>query len=195
MSVVRPSRYISAVVEVDCKGWQILLAGPMRAGKSTLARGVAAQLDAGMASFGDAVRERTRQLGLPESRETLQSIGERWIDEDKDGLCVQVLRPVIDRPRVIVDGVRHASVANTLARLMCGCTTVLAYVRVDAAVRRSRFHAGGLDDALIESLSAHSTEADLGSLRELADIILDGSDLVDTNVRRLRVLVEERTGS
>ena len=100
----------------------ILVAGPMRSGKSTLARRIVERFSGVRVSFGDAVRRRVKALGLPDERSLLQQVGEEWVAHDPGGLCDAVLMPSAGELLVVVDGVRHQRVHGLLRTAVTGPT-------------------------------------------------------------------------
>lgn len=167
----------------------VLVAGPVRAGKSTLARDIAERLGGMLVGFGDAVRQRTLALGLPAERASWQEVGERWVDEDSEGLCDTVLAPIAGQALVVVDGVRHRHVYDLLRARAAGRRVVLVYVDADAGTRRKRLARDGIGAAATERVLAHSTETELPWLRSAADIVADGTSSAEQVLAALRALI------
>ena len=71
--------------------WVSLIAGLVRSGKSTLASQIVGQFGAVRVGIGDAVRQRTLSLGLPDERSCWQQVEAEWVAEDPGGLCDAVL--------------------------------------------------------------------------------------------------------
>src|SRR6266851_9025562 len=94
--------------------WMILIAGPVRSGKSTLAKRIAEQFGGMRVGFGDTIRRRAQALGLPDERTFLQQVGQEWVNKDPGGLCDTVLAPSTGEALVVVDGVRHRQVHSLL---------------------------------------------------------------------------------
>lgn len=154
--------------------WMILIAGPVRSGKSTLGRRIAERFDGRLVGFGDAVRQRTRTMELPEERGSWQQVGEDWVARDPEGLCDSVLAPTAGEALVVVDGVRHRSIYCRL-RVRAAGGLVLVFVDADESVRRYRLALDGIGDEAIGQVLSHSTEAELPWLRDKADIVADGT--------------------
>ncbi|SRR6266496_1222905 len=155
--------------------WMILIAGPTRSGKSTLAKSIAERFGGVRVGFGDAVRRRVQALGLPIERRFLQQVGEDWVARDPGGLCDAVLTPSAGEAVVVVDGVRHRSVHGLLRARAQGRRAVLVFVDADVLVRRARLALDGINDEAIDEVLNHSTEKELPLLREAADIVVDGT--------------------
>lgn len=171
---------------VGCNIWVVLVSGPIRSGKSTVAVALADALDARRVGFGDAVRERVRQLHLPDKRRSWQQIGEQWVEADPVGLCDVVLASVLSSPRLVVDGVRHQSVLSILRARFSDRRLVLAYVHAGENTIRHRLAADGLNSASVDDVLYHSTEHSLTEMKASADIMVDGERSVDVAVRRLK---------
>ena len=155
--------------------WMILVAGPMRSGKSTLARDIVERFGGVRVGFGDAVRRRIKTHGLPDERMVLQQVGEEWVARDPGGLCDAVLAPSAGEAVVVVDGVRHQHVHGLLKARAQGRRVVLVFVDADVRLRRGRLALDGISDEAIERALNHSTERDLPLLRKAADIVVDGT--------------------
>ena len=155
--------------------WMILIAGPMRSGKSTLARRIVERFGGVRLGFGDAVRRRVQALGLPVERSFLQKVGEEWVARDPGALCDAVLTPSAGEAVVVVDGVRHQHVHGLLRARAQGRRVVLVFVDADVRVRRDRLALDGINVEAIDGVLNHSTEKELPWLREAADMVVDGT--------------------
>lgn len=155
--------------------WMILVAGPMRSGKSTLSRRIVERFGGERLGFGDAVRRRAQALGLPDERSSLQQVGEEWVARDPEGLCDAVLAPSAGEALVVVDGVRHQHVHGLLRARAQRRRVVLVFVDAEVSVRRDRLALDGISEQAIDRALSHSTEKELPLLREAADIVVDGT--------------------
>jgi dephospho-CoA kinase len=155
--------------------WMILVAGPIRSGKSTLAGHIVGRFGGVRVSFGDAVRRRVKALGLPDERRLLQQVGEEWVAHDPEGLCDAVLMPSAGEVMVVVDGVRHQHVQDLLRAQSQGRRVIMVFVHVNIHVRRDRLIMDGISDEIIDRVLSHSTEKELPLLREAAEIVVDGT--------------------
>lgn len=171
---------------VYISNWVVLVSGPIRSGKSTVAVAIADAFDAQRVGFGDAVRERVRKQHLPDRRHNWQQVGEQWVEADPVGLCDVVLGPVLSSARLVVDGVRHETVLSILRARFSRRRLLLAYVHAGEETLRHRLAADGLDSAAVDDVLYHSTEQDLPGMREAADIVVDGEQSVDVALRRLK---------
>jgi len=153
--------------------------GPTASGKSSLSKAIAATLGWRRISFGDYVRNVALGLGQPLTREVLQSIGASLIDTGSHEFCVNILEWSgwkAGNP-LIVDGIRHRTVANELLILVKPTPFALVYVGIDDATRSARLVTRGeTDDRSLQLIDADSTEIEVASYLSMrADIIVDGS--------------------
>lgn len=155
--------------------WMVLIAGPVRSGKSTLARCIAERFDGICVGFGDAVRRRTLALGLAANRSAWQQVGEEWAAGDPGGLCDAVLAAAAGSARVVVDGVRHRHIRDLLLARAGDRPAVLVYVHADMHVRRARLGRDGMSGTAMDRVLSHSTEKELPWLRDAADVVADGT--------------------
>ncbi len=169
--------------------WMILIAGPVRSGKSTLARRIAERFSGTRVGFGDAVRQRTQTLGLPDERSSWQQVGEEWVARDPEGLCDAVLAPTAGQSLVVVDGVRHRSVHDLLRARAEGRRVVLVFVDAQVSVRRDRLASDGISDEAMGLVLSHSTETELPWLRDRADIVADGTGDAELVLGALEALI------
>ena len=169
------------------KGTAVALAGRIGSGKTSVAIALAHRLGWPYVGFGDYVRSEAVRQGLdPESREVLQRLGQDLLRQDLDGFCRAVLAQSDRAPRqgLIVDGVRHIAVLDTLRRLLAPIPVRLIYLavsndvrqlRLDAAGRCAGCDAAGAEDHPSEMLAALSLPA-------TADAVLDGNRDLDAVV-------------
>jgi cytidylate kinase len=132
--------------------WMILIAGPVRSGKSTLAKRVADRFGGIRVSFGEAVRQRTQITGLPDERSFWQQVGEEWVARDPQGLCDAVLGPAAGNALVVVDGVRHRKVHDLLQANAQRRQVVMVFVDADVSVRHDRLASDGLNDEAVSQV-------------------------------------------
>jgi cytidylate kinase len=169
--------------------WMILIAGPVRSGKSTLARRIADRFGGIHVSFGEAVRQRTQVMGLPDQRGFWQRVGEEWVAKDPQGLCDVVLGSTAGNALVVVDGVRHRRVHDLLQANAESRRVVMVFVGADLSVRHDRLASDGLSDEAISRVLSHSTEAELSWLRGRADIVADGTGDASEVLGALEILI------
>jgi cytidylate kinase len=183
-----------ALITMPTGQWMILIAGPVRSGKSTLAKRLARHFGGMRVGFGDVVRQRTLALGLPGERRFWQQVGEELVARDPDGLVDAVLAPTAGAALVVVDGVRHRRVYDLLRAPADGRRVVSVFVDADVSVRRDRLASDGIDREAIGRVLSHSTEAELPWLRESADIVTYGTSDAGQVIVALSSLIPEDGG-
>jgi cytidylate kinase len=165
----------------------IAISGRLRAGKTTLAHGLAEALGCPQASFGDYVRAKAREQGLADDRATLQDLGERLIaEEGRPAFCEHTLGLVgagRDTVPLVVEGVRHADALSTLRELFAPVRVVLVHIETAEQVRRARMQEEVDGEAQLAAVEDHSTEQDSKVLLPgAADVVVSG--LAGTEVAR-----------
>jgi hypothetical protein len=95
----------------------LCFSGQIGSGKSSVSAAVAKALGWRRTGFGDYLRSEISLLGgNPDSREALQDLGQKRVDEDPKSFCRDVLTAGGFKPgdNFIVDGVRHVSIFDIL---------------------------------------------------------------------------------
>lgn len=159
-------------------GAVIALAGKIGSGKTSIAVALAHKLDCPRVGFGDYVRSEATKRGLnPGSRQVLQELGESLLRQDLDGFCEAVLSQADRAPDggLIVDGVRHVTVLDTLHRLLSPSPVRLIYLAATDEARQLRLAAAGRwEQDVMAKAEGHSTEADLKTaLPGRSDAVID----------------------
>lgn len=152
----------------------IALSGMMAAGKST----VCDQLRSGhgftVLAFGDVVRAEADRRGVDRSdRAVLQSLGQALFHELGSNGLVDRLLADIDED-VVVDGVRHLAVLERLRERLP--TLVYAFLAADQSELDRRWQLRGDSVARIQ-VATHQVEAELGELRDHADVVFNTGSL------------------
>jgi AAA domain len=169
--------------------------GRIGSGKTSITQVLSLALGWSRAGFGDYLRERiAREGGDPRSRQVLQDLGQRLVDADPDGFCLEVLKSANFQPGgdLLLDGIRHVDVKNRITRLVAPSRTILIHLPLDDAELLKRIESrleGSLDHA---RAAKHRVESELASsLPEIADRVFDASPPVNTLAGNLlSVLVE-----
>jgi len=178
-------------MDVRLKPAVICLSSRMGAGKSTLANSLAGALGWAHTSFGDYVREIARQRGSDQSREALQQIGEELISTNVQSFSQAVISQLDWRNGCVIDGIRHRQVFQAIENIVNPLPTFLVFVDIDESVRRKRLHERGMTDDQIDAADRHSTEAQVrGTLKQHADIVLDGSRDIPDLVIAVRTFIQ-----
>ena len=165
-------------------------AGKIGSGKSTLSAEVAKALGWHRASFGDYLRNFAKSQGFDESREVLQELGASLVAKGTDEFCKAVLTHFqwnAGEP-LVVDGIRHAEVVESLRRVVAPLELRLVFLEVNDNKRLERLRR--IDQNMAQHMDlveSHSTEEQVKEgLAELADLHLSGdrpvSELVSTVV-------------
>jgi hypothetical protein len=127
------------------------------------------------ASFGDFVRSQTPDLsrGPTLTRTELQDLGQQLVTKDPVAFCRSVLlsggfEP--DRP-LVLDGLRHLALLPVLSSIIAGPLKII-YVEAAHDLRISRWE-DKITEAALLSVDSHAVEADLGGIREIADLVVN----------------------
>lgn len=93
---------------------------------------------------------------------------------------------------LIVDGVRHLEVVQTLRRLVAPCVITLIYINLDKEDHTIRLKSKGITgSAEIQAIEKHSTEVQVARLLSSADLVLDGDKPVDELVNEIVAWIEQ----
>ena len=168
--------------------------GRIASGKSAISAALAADIGCRRVSFGDYVRKVAAERGLAPTREALQSLGEELEAADVNRFC----RAVVDWAEwrlgssLVVDGIRHVQVLESLRSLVKPTPLILVFVEAGDSRRTSRLaERGEGEDARLGLVESHSTERDvLEGLPQLADIRLSADDSTGSAVATLRAELE-----
>ena len=166
----------------------IAIAGRMGSGKTTLSKDLANALECVRASFGDYVRGAVRERGLPPSRDNLQVVGTELLIGDPVGFCSSVLSSCGWQPGMdlVIDGLRHLITIPIVRRLIEPAGMKIVYISVPEQVRLERLKARGEGDACnIARIESHSSEQDLQSVAQIADLAVRGDRPRDANVSEI----------
>jgi len=155
----------------------ILLSGPISAGKTTLATGLADRYGAHVVKTGQLVRERFPRLR--ETRGSLQRAGEeldvetqhKWVAQD----VVRIVSSLDEDAVVAVDAVRTAG-QITAFREAFGARVVHIYLTAPLEVLGKRYKARGgplREFADYSRARRDRTERDVGTLADIADILVN----------------------
>lgn len=162
--------------------------GAIGSGKSTISLELAALLKYKYASFGNYVRNYANQMGYNEpTREQLQAFGEMLVTARKEEFCLSVLEDAkwSKGEGLIVDGIRHLSILNTLENICFPQKLFLIYVTIDKSIRTIRLIQRGRDKEALLS-DHHSTELQVHELlKTKANLIIDGGNSIIENINQI----------
>lgn len=166
-------------------GLVIAFSGRMRSGKTSLSCELSRRLSWPRVAFGEYVRKEIKRAGgNPDCRQLLQDYGQRRVENDLEGFCRSVLAQAElgNSTNLIVDGIRHTKVLETIRRLCVPMRTILVYVDCSDKTRYLRTNDLATSEDTFIQQDQHSVEDETGNtLRNLADKIVDGeSDTADT---------------
>jgi dephospho-CoA kinase len=157
----------------------LTFSGPIASGKSALSIKLAQTFHWSRISFGDYVRSVADARKTPKTREVLQAIGTELVTSDLEGFCNAVLKQVNwqhGQP-LIIDGIRHINVLETLQKLVAPMKLYLIFITIDEVVQANRLVERELNELLaLQALELDATEQQVGTyLRDIADFVVDGS--------------------
>ncbi len=160
----------------------VCFSGKIGSGKSSVVKALAERIRWKHAGFGDYLRAEIKKCGGdPTSRETQQGMGQRMVVEDPEGFCAAVLSYGDFRrgDNLLVDGVRHVEIFETLRKITNPEPVKLIFLAVGAEVQRTRIHLRS-DYSDLDRAGAHIVEAGLTkSLPELADVVINADIALD----------------
>ena len=162
--------------------------GPIKSGKTTIARRVAEELSVPFASFGDYLRTVVAARGLDSSDRTiLQRIGQELFESDLEKFCRAVLENAgwSRGSFAVVDGIRHVHVLKELKRILESAPMKLVFVSISEDIQCRRLAESGSSHSVAE-VESHTTEADVRErLFKLADIHCDGGVFLSSSVAQI----------
>ena len=163
----------------------VSFAGRLGSGKTTLSKSLARSLGWRRTSFGDYVRQATRERGLEQSRQNLQGIGTQLLKDSPQAFCTAVLLSCGWEPgdNLIIDGLRHMSTVQIIRELVRPALLKIVFISVPDATRFNRLEKRG--ELEIASAERHSSEQELSSLEAHADLVIDGNRPVKTVIAEL----------
>lgn len=172
----------------------VCFSGRIGSGKSSLSRAVSNQLGCPRASFGDYLRnEVSRHGGDPSSRQTLQDLGEYLVNKNVNSFCRQVFEGVDFSAvkNLVVDGVRHVSVYNSIVSLHEDYNVKLIYLFAEECERYVRVGARGDAQSDFKRAEDHPVEAEMRDvLPTRADLILDSNSPFDAVLERALIAIQ-----
>lgn len=162
-------------------GLIICFAGGIGSGKSSVSLALAGRLNWKRASFGEYLRFLSRADGTTATRQELQDLGKRMVEESEERFCVNVLAHggVIAGGNGFVDGLRHVSVLKRLRVLLAPSAVRLILLSVPAKDRHARVISRA-DGGEFVTADSHPVEAETrDALPGLADLTIDSTITFD----------------
>ncbi|MDB4766750.1 hypothetical protein OAG71_03580, partial [bacterium] len=165
------------------------LSARMQAGKTTVSKAVALEMQALRISFGSVVADEAEKQRLDITREVLQDLGESMVRADVYGFCQRVLDSKGWRKgmSIVVDGVRHKKVLLALREMVEPDYFGLMYLNIDRETQLKRWKSEDIPyTKSLQELEQHSTEVEvLKVLPDFSDLILDGAKNVNLIVKKI----------
>jgi cytidylate kinase len=157
--------------------------GEIGSGKSSVSTAVAQALGWRRTSFGDYLREQIASRGgNPDDRKSLQNLGQALVDADPAAFCRDVLAAGGFSPGddFIIDGIRHVSIFESLARVSQPSEAKLLFLGAGEVARTVRIKSRA-DAEDFARASAHRVEAELSdALPDRADSIVDANQPIES---------------
>lgn len=171
------------------------ISGGIGSGKTTLAEDLARALNCPLVSFGRYVKAVAAERGLGTDRETLQALGEALIAEQGwNGFVRSALASAgWASGDVVVEGIRHKEVVGALREALASVPFCHVFVEATTEARAERVEEReGITAASLARLEQHSTERQVSSLRDAADLLVRGDALPADNVQQVLKYVRSR---
>ncbi|QMW05413.1 AAA family ATPase [Spirosoma foliorum] len=166
----------------------VAFSGRIGSGKTTLTTELADQLGWPRTSFGDYVRLQAMQSNIDPTRENLQNLGEKLLEEDPRLFCDNVLNQIVWRSEgnLIIDGIRHVQVISLIKELVSPFEMIHVHIETDVQTRSERLYLR-YSSVELQKIDNHSTELDVKHvLGEQADIVIKGDSTIASLVKETR---------
>ena len=150
----------------------IAFAGKRGSGKTTVSEGVAKVLNWPRASFGEYLRAAAKRQGISDATENLQELGAA-LAKEPDRFCDAVLtfsEWEAGEP-LVVEGIRHQEVLESLRRKVAPLEVRLVYLDIDESerIRRLNEREPSSTDRM-KAVESHSTES------QVKDVLSESAD-------------------
>ena len=154
----------------------LTFSGGVETGKTTISRAVAERLSWQWGSFGDYVRrEADRRCLDARDRRTLEDLGQSLVSVAPDAFVSSFLSSIHWCNKLVLDGLRHVEVLNSLIRLTAPSRVALVLLDADFTVRTFRHRDDG-ESGDLQSIDDHPAERQVFTvLRDRAELRLDSS--------------------
>ena len=173
---------------------KILIAGGTCSGKSTLTLRIAEHTGYPITSFGSILRKYAYENNLPLTVESLQKIGQEFIDKlGYDGFLQWTMEhsPQIQwNGALVVDGIRHVAMHESITRMFP--INVLVYCVCDKQIQLERLinrDSISLEDA--ERIVSHPLEQFVSEFEHIAHLLFRSGDSTENFLAQLQVLIEK----
>ena len=173
---------------------KILVAGGTCSGKSTLTLRIAERTGYPVTSFGSILRKYAYESNLPLAVESLQRIGQEFIDKlGYDGFLQWTIEHTFHinwDNTLIIDGIRHIAMYESIARIFP--TNVLIYCFCDKQTQIERLM--NRDSILMEEaecIIAHPLEQFVSGLEYVSNLLFRPGDSTENFLTQLEVFIEK----
>lgn len=157
----------------------LAFSGYIKSGKTTISQEIANKIDWKTISFGDYLRSIAKQKGLDPSRENLELLGKREIEQGWESFCKNVLSSVNwkKEENLIVDGVRHKEALDALKNITNPSDIYLIYIDTNL---KNRIKRSGYSESKLKRFDSHYMEKQVISLiPHISDLIIDGNKKIE----------------
>jgi cytidylate kinase len=171
-----------------------LIIGQISCGKSTLANRLTKELGLKKASFGGYLIDYCERNGIADkSRESLQAIGQQYIDDDP----YRFLQAVIDfsatgSREVVFEGVRHRAIFEAIRQLSKDFISVYLEATYKQRLDRYLTREKNIDIEKIEAefakINEHLVEQEVPQLKQYCNHVIDSADNPDADYFELKRL-------
>lgn len=156
----------------------IIISGRISSGKSTFAILIAKQFGFPIASFGGYLTYYCKKNNLKTDRETLQNVGERFIQTNPQLFLENVITYFIgDSESIIIEGVRHKIIFDELLQLSENAFPI--FIDADQQTRYERYiNRNKVSDIIVSFkqflvIDNHPVEMEIESLKSRCSLIID----------------------
>lgn len=173
---------------------KICIAGKIACGKSTVAEAIMLHTGFPRISFGDILQKYSEEQDLPQTREALQELGQKILDQyGYDGFLKWAIdhSPNINwNDSLIIDGLRHVAVYRHITELFP--ETILVYCSCDIQTQIKRILSRNRitrEEAI--KIVSHPTEKYIQELEPYTDVIYRSESDIPGILSKLDKLVQK----
>ena len=157
----------------------VVICGPIASGKSTIVHFCNSELGLKVVSFGSYVRSVAKDVGISDTRETLQGLGDHLFkSRGAAGLLQGALQHagIKNTDSVVFDGVRHSEVLSEIRKNSKG--SIAVFLHAGLAERFQRHNARSPYAISLEEFIAideHQVEAGISELKQQCELVIDAT--------------------
>ena len=172
---------------------KICIAGKIACGKSTVAKEITVYTGFPRISFGDILRNYSQEHDIPQTREALQDLGQKILDQHGyEGFLKWAMNnsPNTDwNGSLVIDGLRHVAVYESIVELFP--ETILVYCSCDPEVQVNRILSRDKitkEEAI--KIVSHPTERYIQELEPYAHIVYRPESDIQDIMRQLDKIIQ-----